>query len=571
MLLPIALLSSPKLTQAAAIESPAAKAKRMKWFTDARFGMFIHWGLYSQAAGEWQGKPTGGAGEWILNDMQIPPADYEALKPQFNPYKFNADRWVQIAKNAGMKYIVITSKHHEGFAMYPSKLNDWNIGTTQFKRDPLKELSVACKKAGIRLCFYHSIMDWHNPDYLPHRTWDKREGMRSDLDQYVTFMKGQLKELLTNYGPIGLIWFDGQWEGTWNHERGKDLEAYVRSLQPNIIINNRVDSGNGRGTEPEAGDYGTPEQFIPANGLPGQFWESCMTMNGTWGFNQHDTNWKSSETLIQNVIDCASKGGNYLLNVGPTGLGEIPDASVERLAAVGKWMKANGDAVYGTQAGPFSRPQPWGRVTKKGNRLFLHVFEKGARTINLAGLKTTVSRIYPLNEPNESLTYQISEDGVKVNLPASTSLVPVYVLEYRGQVSASAPVISQAANGTVDLTARDAESTGGIQFESDNNALGFWTNIGDTAAWSFEVKKWSPLRISVELACEKGSEGSTFSIEVGGQSVTGKVPSTDSWKKFTTIDLGAVTLKSGRAHLVVKAISKPGNAVMNLRRVSLKP
>ena len=339
-------------------ETPAQHNARMEWFREARFGMFIHWGLYSEAAGSWDGKPTDGAGEWIMNNMQIPVSQYARLVPQFNPVKFNAQAWVQLAKNAGMKYIVITSKHHEGFDMYPSTLTDWCIKSTPFQRDPLKELSVACQEAGIKLCFYYSIMDWHHPDYLPRKSWNDEANPNPDFERYVAYMKGQLKELLTGYGPIGLIWFDGNWEKSWNYDRGLDLYNYIRGIQPDLIVNNRVGqdrkgiAGTTDGQE-RVGDYGTPEQTIPANGFgPGVDWETCMTMNDTWGYKRQDQNWKSTQTLIRNLVDIASKGGNYLLNVGPTSEGLIPEASVERLNEIGQWMSVNGEAIHDTTATP---------------------------------------------------------------------------------------------------------------------------------------------------------------------------------------------------------------------------
>src|ERR1051326_8829159 len=262
-------------------ETKAQKEQRMKWWKDARFGLFIHWGLYSVPAGTW--KSDTNHAEWIRTTAQIPIKEYEQLVPQFNPVKFNAEEWVKLAKAAGMKYIVITSKHHDGFCMFNTKQTDFDIMSTPFHRDIMKELSEACRKEGIQLCFYHSIMDWHQPYYFPRREWEKdRPGTAANFDAYVSYLKNELRELLTNYGKIGVLWFDGQWENTWTHERGKDLYEYVRGLQPSIIINNRVDVGRqdrGQTKAGFAGDFGTPEQEIPSTGIPGSDWESCMTMN----------------------------------------------------------------------------------------------------------------------------------------------------------------------------------------------------------------------------------------------------------------------------------------------------
>jgi alpha-L-fucosidase len=260
-------------------ETSTERDARMQWFRDARFGMFIHWGLYSIPAGEWQGKTS--YGEWILEETHMPVSEYEKYADQFNPTEFNATNWVRAAKAAGVKYLVITSKHHDGFALYPSDLSDWNVKRTPFKRDPLAELAAACKAEGITFCFYHSIMDWHHPDWGLRRAWNDvaTNAPAPDMDRYVTYMKGQLKELLTRYGRIGILWFDGQWESPWTAERGTDLYNYVRSLQPDIIINNRVGkpvhtAGGGMAETGEVGDYGTPEQTIPLNGFgPGVDWE----------------------------------------------------------------------------------------------------------------------------------------------------------------------------------------------------------------------------------------------------------------------------------------------------------
>lgn len=371
-------------------ETAEQKAKRMAWFDAARFGMFIHWGLYAQPAGVWKGKKNPHACEWLQCNAKIPVSEYEPLIKTFNPTKYDPESWVKLAKDAGMKYIVITSKHHDGFALYDSKYTDWDMGGTPSKnKDLLKPLADACRKHGLKICWYHSIMDWHHPHYggKDIQPWRGNSTIeKPDMETYIAFMKNQLHELLTNYGDISLLWFDGQWEGSWTHEMGKDLYDYCRTLQPNIIINNRVDVGwtkEAGMTKPGEyrGDYGTPEQKIPPTGFgPGIYWESCMTMNDTWGFKTHDHNWKSDKVLIHNLIDIASKGGNFLLNVGPTAEGEIPAPSIERLKAMGAWMKVNGESIHGTSASPFEKLTWKGRCTKKVlpngvTRLYFHVFE----------------------------------------------------------------------------------------------------------------------------------------------------------------------------------------------------
>ena len=375
-------------SQTSVLDSPGgkntlSKGERMNWWRNDRFGMFIHWGLYAVPAGEWKGGKVQGIGEWIMENGHIPVSEYEQLAKQFNPVKFDAEQWVQIAKNAGMKYIVITSKHHDGFCLWNTKYTDYDVvDATPFKRDILGELAQECRKQGIRLCFYHSIMDWHHPDAQApfYPKYNDTSKSNPNFDRYVEYyLKGQLKELVRNYGPLGIMWFDGEWIKDWTRENGWDMFEYCLSLQPDIIVNNRV--GNGRQgmrglskSDEFAGDYGTPEQEIPATGLPGLDWETCMTMNDTWGFKAYDENWKSSEDLIRKLVDIASKGGNFLLNVGPTPEGLIPRESVRRLEDMGKWMAVNKESIHGTTASPIGRPK-WGRCTAKGRKLYLHVFD----------------------------------------------------------------------------------------------------------------------------------------------------------------------------------------------------
>lgn len=569
------------------------KDKRMAWFREARFGMFIHWGLYAVPAGVWKGQNYAGASEWLMNTAKIPVADYKPLQPQFNPVKYDAKRWVQIAKDAGMKYIVITSKHHDGFALFDSKLTDWDIMNTPFKRDALKELAAACKAAGIKLCFYHSIMDWTHPDYGLRRPWDLRPNIPTNMDRYTAFMKGQLKELLTNYGDIGILWFDGEWEPqAWTHERGVDLYNYVRSLQPNIIVNNRVDvhrSGMaGMSASDEAvGDYGTPEQEIPANGMPGLDWESCMTMNGSWGFHQNDHNWKSAPQLARNLIDCASKGGNYLLNVGPTGLGEIPEASVQRLAEVGGWMKLHGGTIYGTQAGPFPKQPNWGRATRKGNKLFLFLFNPSERDMNMPGLEFSP---LPLGR-GQGVGYRayrfLDKKPIEIKKTATGWLAinpepkvfvkepmpEVFVIEFSGDVKATVPPLQANADGSIQLNAIDAVVKGtsaAYEGSEDKRCIGFWTNAADVVEWSFMTEASGTFDVSAEIACEAESAGSEFTVNVGATTLKGKVPNTGGWSKFVRVDLGkAQIVTKGKVTVSVKATTKPGYAVMNLRSVTI--
>ena len=441
-------------------ESKSQKEQRMKWWKDARFGLFIHWGLYSVPAGEWKGDTS--HAEWIRTTAKIPINEYEKFVHQFNPVKFNADEWVKLAKAAGMKYIVITSKHHDGFCMFDTKQTDFDIMSTPFHRDVMKELSEACKKEGIQLCFYHSIMDWHHPDYLPRREWEKdRPTTGANFQNYISYMKNELKELLTNYGKIGVLWFDGEWENTWTHERGKDLYQYVRSLQPSILINNRVDVGRegmqGLTKAGEfVGDFGTPEQEIPATGVPGVDWESCMTMNNNWGYNSHDNNWKSSEDLVRKLIDIASKGGNFLLNVGPTSAGVFPQPAIDRLKEIGSWMSINHESIYETHASPFKK-LAWGRCTQKpvggGTRLYLHVFDwPSDGKLVVPGLGSQVTNCFALANKKKLKIERVGSDYIiDVSNADKQNYATVIVADIKGKpVIYEAPEIKSSSNIFID-------------------------------------------------------------------------------------------------------------------------
>jgi alpha-L-fucosidase len=430
-------------------ETPQERDARMKWWREARFGMFIHWGIYAIPGGRWGGQPIQTAGEWIMNGANIPVEEYEKLTKQFNPVKYDPAEWVRIAKDAGMKYIVITSKHHDGFCLFDSKVTDYDVvDATPWGKDLLKPLAEECRKQGLHFCTYYSIMDWHHPAQMrgSDRAYNPTKIREGRKREYLDYMKAQLRELLESCRPE-VLWFDGEWPDWYTEEDGREIYAYLRQLEPTLIINNRVGKGRkgmeglNRDDQEYVGDFGTPEQQIPPGGLPGLDWESCMTMNHTWGFKFDDHDWKSTETLVRNLIDCASKGGNYLLNVGPTAEGEIPQPSVERLQGVGRWMKVNSEAIYATQASPWPKQLSWGRCTQKAidaqsTRLYLHVFQwPDNGRLDLPGLTNTPLKAF-LMATGTPLKVEKTPGGVTIiDLPQQPvdAIATVVCLDIEGQ------------------------------------------------------------------------------------------------------------------------------------------
>jgi alpha-L-fucosidase len=453
ILVTVAVLISASGLQAAEkapadVESKEARDARMAWWREARFGMFVHWGLYSIPAGEWNGTiwKKGGL-EWIQKRANIPAEVYEKeLVPQFKPKEGFAEEWAQTAKMAGCKYLVFTSKHHEGFALHDSKQTTFDAKDA-CGRDLFKEIVDATRAEGLKVGAYHSIIDWHHPQAyagfgLPTIKGVTNEGRDNSI--YVDYLHKQVEEIVTGYGPIDVIWWDYSKPDCQGESwRAKELMAMVRKHQPHVLMNNRLYSTAAPLTKgshallkewnPEHGDFTTPEQHIPDTGMDGVDWETCMTMNSGWGYNKHDTNWKPTKLLIQNLVDIVSKGGNYLLNVGPMADGTIPPESIERMKAIGAWMEVNGEAIYGTTASPFEMPA-WGRYTSKPDRLYAHVFDWPADgKLAVASGKRNVSKAYLLADRKKAgLPIEKPTDGLVIALPpkAPDAIASVIVIEH---------------------------------------------------------------------------------------------------------------------------------------------
>ncbi|GAF04657.1 alpha-L-fucosidase [Saccharicrinis fermentans] len=549
-------------------ETEAERDTRMEWFRAAKFGMFIHWGVYAVPAGIYKGEKVGKYGEWIMSDGSIPMAEYQRFAKKFNPIKYDPEAWVKLAKEAGMKYIVITSKHHDGFALFDSKVSKWDIvDASPYGKDLIAPLAEACKKHGIKLGLYYSqAQDWNQGGSARGKDkkgkWDPAQ--EHDMDDYIkNIAVPQVKEILTQYQPA-ILWWDTP--RGMNKERAEQFLPLLK-LAPGIIHNNRL-GGDYKG------DISTPEQFIPGTGLSGD-WESCMTMNNTWGYKSYDHNWKSTETLIQNLVDIASKGGNFLLNVGPTAEGLIPEPSVERLKNMGEWMKKNSESIYGTSASPCRTPA-WGRITTRtkgeNTTLYLNVFDWPKSGNLFLPVTNKVQSCYLLVDKANKLKTKTDEQGTTISLAgeAPDSISSVIVLKLKGK-----PIVSDADNikpddeGNILLPAQKSIINNVIGshviYNKETDCIEQWSNEKATVDWDFSVDKAGTYTISMHIASE---EESALELMIGDQKIEFKIATTEGFKTF---NVGEIELdKTGNYSIHLKPKHKEWKAVM-LKGVTISP
>ena len=554
--MPAELGTSPEMWGATRIQ-PAPESERGAWFQESRFAMFIHWGLYSEAAGIWKDRAYYVIAEWLMFSARIPVREYEQLCARFNPVEFDARAWVRLARDAGMKYIVITAKHHDGFAMFKSSASAYNIvDATPFRRDPLKELAEACREAGLKLGFYYSqYQDWHEPDAAGN-SWDFP--VPGDFDKYLREKAmPQIGELLTNYGPVALIWFDTP--GNISPEASRELFDTVRRLQPDCLVNSRI--GNGLGDYVTLGD-----QEIPLTAPDGR-WETIDTHNDTWAFARNDHNWKSARELIGRLTRLVSLGGNYMLNVGPTGRGVIPEASAAILREVGAWLRRNGESVYGAGRSPVGA-QAWGCCTMRGDKLYLHVLNwprNGDLWVPRLGAAVRQARVLATGEAVKSVR---TEDHLRLTLPARPPDLPVTVIELT--LAAPPPAVAAGAYLHAGQTNEFAAPFAMLQgcrpgrrswmekFGDWHHAdvIEGWTH-GAEARWSFTALQAGRYHVYADYECRTEADYSEFEISVAGQRWTFPAIYTGGGKdlrmRVRRVRLGLVDIPAGEGQLLLRA------------------
>ncbi|WP_372651831.1 alpha-L-fucosidase [Draconibacterium sp.] len=543
--------------------------ERMEWWTDARFGMFIHWGIYSVPAGFYKGEPQKNSAEWIMNRGQIPVAEYAKFAELFNPTLFDAKEFVGLAKEAGMKYMVITAKHHDGFAMFHSKCNPFNVvDATPFGRDVMKELADECAKQGIKFGFYYSqAQDWSHPGGMGNN-WDKTM-QRVSSDAYVMEKAlPEVNQLLSDYGDIAIFWWDTPRAMT--KEVVDSLYHVTTALQPAIITNDRLG-------DDYPGDHKTYERHMPKKKPEDKYWELCQPVSGSWGYRSDDQNFKSLETLIGNLANAASMGGNYLLNVSPTCLGTLSPKAVERMKGIGAWMDKNSEAIYETEASPCSKVD-WGYITMKRaegiTKLYLHVFDWEAGKITVP-IRNKSAKASLLTNSSKKFRTKVGEEGLTVQLSgkAPDEINSVIVLELADAPDAIEPKpFGQDDNGVVAFMTESAEFENmhglGVKYNSSKDCIGSWTNEHERVYWTFAIENPATFHVTAKTA---GLKEAAFEVELNGQTQTVKIPATNDYGDFKPLEIGNFEItEPGNYKITFKPVQ--GNwAPVNLKDVVMTP
>ena len=554
----------------------------IRWFKEAKFGIFIHWGLYSRLAGNWRDKKYYGSGEWIMHQAKIPVKEYELVAKEFNPVNFNADEWAQLAKDAGIKYMVITAKHHDGFAMYDSKISDFNIvAATPYKKDPMKKLADATRKRGIRFGFYYSqFVDWHEPNGGGN-SWDFDESKKDYQLYYAQKAIPQLKELLTQYGPLGIVWFD--LPGGLTRAETKKLVDSLHALQPKSLFSSRV--GQGLGDYKDFGDSEEPP--APINGA----WETIFTHNDSWGFIDHDMNFKTSNEIIQLLARVASKGGNLMLNIGPDGKGNFPYYSMKYLKETGRWLAVNGESIYGTTYG-FIPAQPWGVTTSKPGKLFLHVFNRPENgKLLVPDFGNQVNNVYTL-EGKRKLGFKQNGKDLIIDIfsPTEAAANTVVVVEYNGKqpvYDAASPVTVSQQYATNNVNAVSAKISGNTKIANltYSHYFGDWkhatcvTEMGspdDAATFQIRIADPGDYKVILEYACPQASANQEGILEITGKKYLFRTLHTSEFASnspllFIKHTVAIITIEKSGFYTITIRPFQQGKELFKLKTVILEP
>ncbi len=522
-------------------ESKEAFDQRMQWFNDSQFGLFIHYGVYSNLAGEWKGEPVERYAEWIQRWGNITPDEYTPLAADFNPEQLDADLWVKTAKEAGMKYMVITTKHHEGVCLWDSAVTEYDIGeATTFDRDILGELKAACDKYGIKFGTYYSIIDWHHPSQRAEKALSQTTN--NDKAGYITYMKAQLQELIERYDPA-IMWFDGDWVKWWTMEDGIDLYNYLRELSPEMIINNRVAK---RAAFKK--DYGTPENSTPGASLD-HFWEACWTINHSWGYKKSDQKWKSHTELIQKQIDINTKGGNLLLNIGPKSDGSWPEASFGQLKTMGAWNAAHQDAVYSTENANLPI-QAWGKLawSKTSNaesgELFAYIFDwpSDEKLLIKLILADTITASAYEGQPLPTTT---QKNGIEIDLSSITpnEYATVVRVKYNGlrKLKSEGPDLKLAGNELI-LQASDANYQKRKLIKPSDDFIAFSFRPKVEANWALNVPAPSKYQVKMLYSCIGHTKKTKAVITAGSAKIESWLEPTPGLDAYNLLELGIIEL-----------------------------
>lgn len=553
-----------------------------KWFRDAKFGIFMHWGLYSQLGNEWKGKSYYGSGEWLMNVAKIPAAEYAKVAGDFDPTNFNAAEWARFVKDSGARYLVVTAKHHEGFAMFGSKVSPFNIvDATPYHRDPMKPLADACRSEGIKFGFYYSqFLDWHEPNGGGN-TWDFNKTNKNYQLYYREKSIPQIKELLSNYGPLGLVWFD--MPGGLSRDETVAFMDNVRQLQPDCLVSSRV--GNGLGDFRDLGDSELSTAPIPPP------WEALFTHNDSWGYIKSDKNFKTPQELIHLLASVSARGGNLILNVGPDGTGKIPETSQRYLREVGQWLAANGDSIYGTTASPIP-DQPWGVCTLKSNRLYLHVFKSPNDGIIFVPNFDAKLQSAQLLLGNKKLKADQNGNDLKIFLPSQlpderdTVVVCQFVGALTDSWKNSPDIISRQFDSfSVDAAKADVTGNAILKSETSSQYFGNWKHDtcaenlqtpSDAAEFSLRFLEPGDYRIALDYACAAADRGREGVVEIAGQTLGFESLLTGDYNShepllFIHHNIGIVSIKAA-GNVPLSVYPKTGDGELFwLRRIVIEP